>query len=156
MNTQSIAAGNAIKRTLLVSLIVLVGVNIWTGGPLLALWIGGEVQRVLGNPSPGSGETVAGVIGVLASLIVIEYLLYVALTRLGRAHDTLIGKPPRARQHAPWHRSVDESDLPPVAAEREPLSTVERVMIAMLVVCVIAVEILFFFFTHTHLAPGSP
>ena len=39
-----VAPDPRLKRVALVSLMAVVTVNIWTGGPLLALWIGSRVQ----------------------------------------------------------------------------------------------------------------
>ena len=33
------------KRILLAAAVTLVGLNVWTGGPLLALWIGSRLER---------------------------------------------------------------------------------------------------------------
>jgi len=37
-------------RVLLGVLTTLVSVNLWTGGPLLALWVGSRVQAAVGMP----------------------------------------------------------------------------------------------------------
>ena len=56
------------KRVLLVGSMVLVTANIWTGSPLLALWIGSRVQ-----PSSGPSMTAVGLVAV--TLAVFSYAL---------------------------------------------------------------------------------
>ena len=56
-----------LRRVVLVCLMVLVTLNIWTGGPLLALWIGSRVQ------GPGAPSMLAVAVAAI-SLGVITYI----------------------------------------------------------------------------------
>src|SRR3954451_13723902 len=91
------------KRVALGALLVLVGINIWTGGPLLALWLGARVQS-------GSGGALtirpATAMVVFVSLIVITWLLAKLLAMVAGAYDRAAGidASRRRRQHDRWVR----------------------------------------------------
>ena|SRR5690348_4491176 len=132
-------------RIFLGILTTLVSVNLWTGGPLLALWVGSRVQAAVGQLSMGA---VAATIGALA---VETYLLYRALAFLTWRYDQVIGRT-RPRHQMAW--------LKPMSGERrsesvrQPLSAVERIVIGVVVVAVLLFEIWFFFFARFSLPGG--
>lgn len=120
----------------LAMLMAVVAVNVWTGGPLLAIWIGSRVQGS-GPPSMTAVVTV-GVVLLVVSLTLVRLLAW-----LGQAYDEVTGAPPAARRQAPWMRSM--------RGEREPhgqvrLSALDRVLIACVVLAAVAFEAWFFFF----------
>jgi hypothetical protein len=125
-------------------LTTLVSVNLWTGGPLLALWVGSRIQAAAGQLS------MAAVGGTLGVLIVETFVLYKALAYLNARYNRVIGRVSPRRQ-APW--------LKPMTGERRalevrrPLSATERIVVASVVVAVLAFEVWFFFFAHYAL-PG--
>src|SRR2546423_9224041 len=112
-------------RVLLGVLTTLVSVNLWTGGPLFAVWVGSRIQAAVGHLSMGA---VAGTVGVL---IVETLLLYKVLAFLSLRYNVVIGRRMR-RQQAPW--------LKPMSGERralevkEPLTAVERIVVISVVV----------------------
>jgi hypothetical protein len=134
----------AAKRTLLGALTTLLSVNLWTGGPLLALWVGSRIQAAVGQLS------MAAVGATLAVLIIETFVLYRALAYLNAAYNNAIGRTMPHRQ-APW--------LKPMSGERRslqakrPLSATERIVIASVVVAVLSLELWFFLFAHYTL-PG--
>ena len=88
-----------VKRFLLAALMAVLLLNLWTGGPLLALWLGSRVQ--------GDGPPKMGAVGVvILALVVISVALYRALQATSQAYDDLTGGDPTVRQHAPWLRSM--------------------------------------------------
>ena len=130
------------KRLGLAAAMTIVGLNIYTGSPLLALWVGSRVQ----GPGPPSMEAVAVVVVVLG---VCSVSLALLLGRLGARYDDLAGTAPTARKHAPWLRSMrGEREQQP--GERPQLTMLERILVGLVVVAVVAFEIWFFFFS------GSP
>ncbi len=130
------------KRLALAAAMTVVGLNIYTGSPLLALWVGSRVQ----GPGPPSMGAVAVVVLVLGTTSVVLTLL---LGRLGSAYDELAGTAPTSRQHAPWLRSMrGEREQQP--GERVRLTMLERIMVGLVVIAFAAFEIWFFFFS------GSP
>jgi len=130
-------------RIVLGILSTLVSINLWTGGPLLALWVGSRVQASIGTLSMGA---VGATIGVL---IVVTYVLYRLLAWLNVRYYAAIGRR-LPRQQAAW--------LKPMSGERRalqvrrPLSGVERIVVISVVVAVLALEVWFFFFAHYTLA----
>jgi len=128
-----------LTRVVLGVLSTLVSVNLWTGGPLFALWVGSRIQAAVGQLS------MAAVAATVAVLIIESVLLYRLLAVLSLRYDAAIGRKTR-RQQAAW--------LKPMSGERrslevrEPLSAVERVVVISVVVAVLSLEIWFFFFAH--------
>jgi hypothetical protein len=133
-----------LKRVGLVVATALVTINIWTGGPLFAVWVGSQVQGDTGSPSMAAVFTV---ILVLAALVAV---LAWALTWLNAKYDEVTGRPPAARQTSPWLRSMRderESDV----RRKFGISAVERVVVITVVAAVLAFEIWFFFFAGSSL-----
>jgi hypothetical protein len=130
---------SALYRVVLGILSALVSINLWTGGPLLALWVGSRVQASIGTLSMAA---VGATIGVL---IVVTYVLYRLLAWLNARYDKAIGRK-MPRQQLAW--------LKPMSGERRaievgrPLTAVERIVIVVVVVAVEAWFIWFFFFAH--------
>jgi hypothetical protein len=130
---------SALYRVVLGILSALISINLWTGGPLFALWVGSRVQASIGTLSMAA---VGATIGVL---IAVTFVLYKILAWLNVRYYAAIGRP-LPRQQAAW--------LKPMSGERRavqvrrPLSAVERIVIVSVVVAVLALEIWFFFFAH--------
>ena len=131
-----------IERVGLVALMVLATVNIWTGGPLLALWLGSRVQ------SDGPPSMLA--VGVAAvSLGVVSYVLVKVLAWLDSIYGRIAGRPTQVSRHVPWLRSM-RGERPHVQKHASELSSLEWVLISSVVLVVVLFEIWFFFFS------GSP
>lgn len=142
-----LGAAGRVKRLALVSAMSLVTLNVWTGSPLLALWIGSRVQA----GGPPSMTAVAIVAGLLA---VFSVVLVKILSTLGGIHDRLIGRQPGPREPAPWLRSLRGER----AGERDRelgLTALERVLVASVVIAVVAFEVWFFFFSGSPLGTTS-
>ena len=127
-----------VKRTALVSGAILASVNIWTGCPLLAVWVG---SRFVGGTTLSMGA-VAVVIAVLAVSVTV---LTMMLTRLSAKYDQLTGRPTTARRTSPWLRSM-RAERNEHVQRKHRLSAVEMVVIASVVAAVVAFEVWFFFF----------
>ena len=133
-----------VLRVVLATATTLVSVNLWTGGPLLALWVGSRIQSAVGSLSMGAVGATVGV------LIVESLLLYRLLAWLSVRYNEVIGRKV-PRQQAAW--------LKPMSGERRayavkrPLTAVERIVVVSVVVAVLAFEVWFFFFAHYSL-PG--
>lgn len=135
--------GAALKRVLLGILTTLVSVNLWTGGPLFALWVGSRIQAAVGQLSMAAVGATVGV------LIVETFLLYQLLARLNARYDEAVGRTAERRQAA-WLR--------PMSGERrsiqkaKPLTAVERITIVSVVIAFECLLVWFFFFAHYKLA----
>jgi hypothetical protein len=134
--------GGKTKRLGLVCALAVLTLNVWTGGPLLSLWIGSRVQ--------GSGPpSMAAIAAVAGSLIAISLVLVKALAFVSDSFDRLVGRPRSPREPAPWLRSL-RSESSSERAERVGLSVPERVLVISVVAAVAAFEVWFFFLS------GSP
>jgi hypothetical protein len=122
---------------------VLVTLNIWTGGPLLALWIGSRVQGA-GPPSMLAVAVVAVALGV------VSFVLVRLLARLDGAYGRLTGRTSSVRRHVPWLRSMRGERPHSDRQHADELTPLEIVLIVSVVAVVVLFEIWFFFYS------GSP
>jgi hypothetical protein len=128
-----------LRRAGWVSLMAVVGLNIWTGNPLLALWVGSRVV--------GSGPPTMGAIGVVAAMMgVVGLALTRLLAGLGAAYDRASGHTPAVRRHVPWLRSM-RGERVEYERQRQGLSPLEFILVGMVIVAVAAFEIWFFFYS---------
>jgi hypothetical protein len=138
----------ALKKIGLVTASAISSINLWTGAPLFAVWVGSKVQ---GNLNALSMTAVFSVIVVLAALV---FLLAWALTWINAKYDDLTRRHPEARHTSPWLRSLrDEREVD--TRQKFGISFVERVVVVSVVACVLAFEVWFFFFAGSSL-PASP
>ena len=119
-----------LKRTLMVAATAFLAINLWTGAPLIALWVGSQVvgQTVL------SMEAVGVVVVVLAVLV---FSMSMALAWLSSAYDRLSGREP-GEQRLPWLRGMsgDEGiEQPGYGAGITPLEQVVMVSVYLAVIC---------------------
>src|SRR5664280_840236 len=119
-------------------------INLWTGAPLLALWVGAQVvgQNAL------SMKAVFIVVGVLAVLV---FAMAVALAWLNAEYERLTGRPPREHRLS-WLRSMN-TQAEDMTLEGTRISVLERIVIASVYVAVIALLVWFFVFARSPL-PG--
>jgi hypothetical protein len=121
---------------------LLVALNVWTGSPLLALWIGSRVQ--------GSGPPQMGpVFVVVVAFAAISFALASVLTRLGNTYDRMTGQTAQVQRHVAWLRSM-RGERPQYPGQHVQVTALEQILIVTVVLCVLAFEIWFFFFS------GSP
>jgi hypothetical protein len=137
----------ALKKIGLVTASALCSINLWTGAPLFAVWVGSKVQGNLNNLSM---TAVFSVVGVLAATV---FLLALVLTWLNAKYDELTGRPPAARQTSPWLRSMRDEREENVR-RKYGISAVERVVVVSVVAAVLAFEVWFFFFAGSSLPNG--
>ena len=132
-----------LQRILLVSASALCAINIWTGAPLLAVWVGSQAAA-------GSRLSMGAVGVVIVVLAASCLLLTMALTWLSARYDEVTGRPAAARRTSPWLRSM-RGEREETERRRYGISTVERVVVAAVVLCVLVFEIWFFFFAGSSL-----
>jgi hypothetical protein len=133
-----------LKKIGLVTASAVCSVNLWTGAPLLAVWVGSKVQGNLNNLS------MTAVFSVILVLAVLVFLLGFALTWLNAKYDDLTGRPPAARHTSPWLRSMRDEREGDVR-RKYGISATERVVVACAVAGVLAFELWFFFFAGSSL-----
>jgi len=135
------------KRFGLAALMAFLALNIWTGSPLLALWIGSRVQ---GEDSQASMGAFAAVIGCLALFSV---LLYQALKYVLHAYQETTGTLPTVRTHAPWLRSM-RGERPEYGAGTQ-ITGAERIVVVTVIIAAAAFEVWFFFFWGSSIGGNS-
>lgn len=121
-------------------------INIWTGAPLAALWVG---SRVVDSTRPTMGAMAL----IMVTLFVVALGLIVVLNTASEKHDRIIGRPRTVRRHVPWLRSM-RAERVEWESSRRGLTTLERMLVVMVVVVVILFEIWFFFYSPSPIEPG--
>ena len=138
---------NRLKRFALAALMAFLALNVWTGSPLLALWIGSRIQGEETQPSMGAFVAVVGCLGLFS------FLLYQALKRVSWAYQAATGTLPTVRSHAPWLRSM-RGERPEYGGTAR-ISPAERIVVLMVIIAAVAFETWFFFFSGSSIGGGS-
>jgi hypothetical protein len=137
---------NWLKRVLLAASTAALTINLFTGAPLLALWVGSQVQT-------SSAVSMAGLVVVLAVLIVTVAAIVFLLLHVESAYKAATGQP-ETRRRLPWMRSLrDESEQ--ASRERTPLNGFEKTLVVVVLLALAAFEIWFFFFAGSSLPRGT-
>jgi hypothetical protein len=137
-----------IKPILLAAAMAFLALNVWTGSPLLAVWIGSKVQGDQSQPSMGAYAV------VIVSLIAFSWGLYQLLKLTMSAYQDATGTRPTVRTHAPWLQSMRGERLDRSAAASR-ISGAEKVVVATVLIAAAAFEIWFFFFSGSSIGGGS-
>jgi hypothetical protein len=136
-----------LQRLALIAASALVSINIWTGAPLLAVWVGSRIQAAQ------NGLSMTALLAVVATLAVTVFVLATLLARINGRYDELSGRPQKARQTSPWLRSMRGEREEDIRRE-SGISGVERIVVASVVLAVLAFEVWFFFFAGSSLPNG--
>jgi hypothetical protein len=131
-----------LKRVTMAAATAFLTVNIWTGCPLLALWIG---SQAVGNRALSMGA-VGLVVVVLAVLV---FVCALALTWVNNAYDELTGRP-RAERRATWLRSM-RAEAEGHVSQRVGITLLERIVMVNVYLAVIAFA---FWYVFSAGAPG--
>jgi hypothetical protein len=126
---------------------LLVSLNVWTGAPLLAVWIASRLF-----PSMALSLGAVGV--VVALLATFAVMLVFALARLNAAYDELTGRPSTGRRDSPWAR-FERGEEEPERRQFVPTNGVEAAVMVSIVAAVLTFEVYFFFFEHPGMAHPS-
>ena len=127
------------ERIGLQALMVLAALNIWTGAPLLAVWVG---SRTVTSSRLTMGSVFLVIVVLSAACLGLIYLLSWA----SATYDELTGRSQAVRRHVPWLRSM-RAERVNYERERETVTPVERILVAMVAMAVVLFEIWFFFFS---------
>ena len=128
------------KRVALAALMAFFAMNLWIGGPLLALWIGSRLQAHSGGSLTIRPTTA---LAVFASLGVITVVLVKILRVVSDAYDRATGVGPAKRRHDSWV-ATERKNQP---GDRPSLSTLERILVVAVAIAALAFEIWFFFYS---------
>lgn len=122
--------GDLAKRTAMVAATAFLSINLWTGAPLIALWVGSQVV----------GQTVLSMKAVFVVVIVLAvevFTMALALTWLSAAYDRLTGREAGERR-LPWLRAMSGEEgieNPGYGAGITPLERVVMVSVYLAVLC---------------------
>jgi hypothetical protein len=133
------------KRIALAAAAAFVTVNIWTGAPLLALWVGSQTA----GPSGLSMTAVGVVVVVLAALVI---ALTALLGRINARYDHLTGRV-ADRRVSPWMRSM-RGEREDYMRARQGTSAIERVVVWSVSAAVLVFNVWFFFFAGSPVGGG--
>jgi hypothetical protein len=128
-----------LQRPLILAAMAVVAVNIWTGSPLLALWVGSRLQGT-------SGLSMGAVFAVIVVMVLASLGLIKLLGVLGERHDRLLGVPPGPRRQQPWLRSLS-GERTKDQRRRQRLSALDVVLVGTVLIAALAFEVWFFFFS---------
>jgi hypothetical protein len=137
----------ALKKIGLVTASAVCSINLWTGAPLFAVWVGSKVQGNLNNIS------MTALFSVVVVLALTVFALAYILTWLNTTYDNLTGRPAAARQTSPWLRSMRDEREDDVR-DKYGVGGIERVVVICAVLGCLAFEVWFFFFAGSSLPQG--
>jgi hypothetical protein len=136
-----------LKRAGLLAAMSAVTLNVWTGSPLAALWVGSRVA--------GSGPPTMGPIAVVAVCLgFFSYVLLRVLRVIGTAYDRATGRQPTIREHVPWLRSL-RGERPHEAGPEYRLSGLDIVLCSMVIIALVLFEYWFFFLSESSIDQRS-
>ena len=128
----------ALKRAAMAAATAFTTVNIWTGAPMLALWIGSQAV--------GTKTLSMGAVGLVVVVLGAEvFALAVALSWLNNVYDELVGRP-RAERRARWLRSMRAEDEGYVS-QRVGITMLERIVMVNVYFAVTALAVWWVFFS---------
>jgi uncharacterized membrane protein YbhN (UPF0104 family) len=130
------------KQTGLVILMVLGGLMLWFGNPVIWLWIGSQMTETQ-RASMGPYFVVA--LGILASTIGVSF----ALARIHRRYQEVSGSLPTVRVRLPWMRSVRGEE------DSRPEVTVLDVVVVSTAVLGVAAAVFWFLFLAGSSLPAA-
>ena len=128
-----------LQRGLILAAMAVVAINIWTGSPLLALWVGSRLQGT-------SGLKMSAVFAVVVVMGATSFALVKLLGALGERHDRLMGIPPAPRRQQPWMRSLS-GERNRDQRRRARISALDVVLVGTVLAAAVAFEVWFFFFS---------
>ena len=137
-----------LKPILLAAAMAFLALNVWTGSPLLAVWLGSKVQGEESQPSMGAYAV------VILALIAFSWGLYQLLKLVMGAYQDATGTTPTVRSHAPWLRSM-RGERPDYRGNTSRISGAEKIVVVTVLIAATAFEIWFFFFSGSSIGGGG-
>jgi hypothetical protein len=135
-----------LERIGLAAASMLVSINVCTGFPLLALWIGSLAAN-------GNVFSWGGIITAIVSMAVLAALGVVSLSRLSARYNKVAGRPPSTRQPRPWQLSMSTARAVPERVRRAT-NPVEVIVVLTVVLAFEALVIWFVFFAGPPVGRG--
>lgn len=123
-----------LARAALLAAMAVLTVNIFTGSPLLALWLGSQVQ-------PAGPPTMAAFAVLTLSLAVNSVVLVKLVTLASRSYDALLDRRPTIRAHLPWLRSMRGERPHETGPDGGALTALDVILVSAVVLVAIAFEV---------------
>jgi hypothetical protein len=136
-----------VERVGLSALMALSAINIWTGAPLLAVWVGSRV--VSSSTQVTMGSVLLIVVVLFASCLGLIWLLSWAST----TYDRITGRPRTVKRHVPWLRSM-RAERVDYEREKQEITPLERILVISVVLAFLVFEAWFFIASPSPIAPG--
>ena len=136
-----------LERIGLSIVMTLSAINIWTGAPLLAVWVGSRVVESSTQVTMGSVFLIVVVL-FAACLGLIWVLSWASST-----YDVITGRPQTVKRHVPWLRSM-RAERVNYEREKQAVTPLERVLVITVVLAFLAFELWFFLYSPSPIAPG--
>ena len=131
-----------LRAAALLSAMSVLLLNLVTGSPLMAVWLGSRVQG-------GGPPTMAAFFTFLGSFLLFSYVLVWLFAAVSRAYNDVTGRRPTVREHLPWLRSL-RGERPAEVGAKAGVSPLDVILVLMVLAAILAFEIWFFFYS------GSP
>ena len=132
-----------LQRIGIVAAMGVVTLNIWTGAPLLGLWVGSRV-------APESGISMLAVFVIVVVIGAAAWALLQLLGRLQLAHARLSGRPV-ARRQTTLLKPMSGQRTRGKGAEAPPLTSADYMVVGVVILAIAAFEIWFFFYSGSSL-----
>jgi hypothetical protein len=132
-----------LQRVGIVAAMGVVTLNIWTGAPLLGLWVGSRV-------APDSGISMLAVLVIAVVIGLAAWALLQILGRLQLAYARIGGRPV-ARRQTTWLKPMSGQRTRGPGAEPPPLSATDYAVVGVVILAIAAFEIWFFFYSGSSL-----
>ncbi len=136
-----------LERVGLAALMGLSSINIWTGAPLLAVWVGSRAV------SSSTSVTMSAVFLVCLVLAVTCLALMWVLSWASAEYDRITGRPQTVKRHVPWLRSM-RAERVNYEREKQSVTPLERILVVTVVLAFLAFELWFFIASPSPIAPG--
>ena len=130
------------RRVALVAGMGCTAMNVWLGAPLVGLWVG---SRLTGGAAISMGALAAFVIVTLAVALACVQLLAV----LGERYERVSGVHRSVHRQLPWLRSMRGERPHDPHGSAPALTALDYVLVAVVIACLLAFEIWFFFFSSS-------
>ena len=131
-----------VQRIALVATMSVTAMNVWLGAPLVGLWVG---SRLAGDAGISMGALAAFVIVTLAVGLACVQLLAV----LGERYERVSGIQRTVHRQLPWLRSMRGERPHDPMGSGPALTALDYVLVGVVMACILAFEIWFFFFSSS-------
>jgi hypothetical protein len=134
--------GPRLQRIGLVAAMSVTAVNVWLGAPLAGLWVG---SRLAGD----AGISMAAVAAVVIVALAVGFALVRLLAVLGVHYERASGIQRTVHRQLPWLRSMRGERAHDPHGSSPALTALDYVLVLVVMVCLIAFEVWFFFFSSS-------